>query len=292
MKRIPLKHCTRFVSSFMLCFFLILLLAGCIERQPVRGLAVNAIFSDRVLTDDLVTRLKVKYITTAHFQPFDRDYRIVAVAAWQDGILFKERFEPETPPLKWQASRVYEVEEYVYFPAVINPFDRRLASGLKIEFRIILESDQGGEPITIYSRKMNLLPRPADSPDVVFMDGWEKVSRLTAGSSAPLSEYWTRERAVCLLKNMGRPAILMIKGRNYSDQVTVSLYLDDGLFNEFNLGPGEFRKVFSVGPFPLTSDPELRLTIVVDKTIPLNQVYPDVGGNRWVGLKIEKLYFR
>ncbi len=292
MKHIIIRDQSYFFPASLLVVFLFLLLPGCIERQPVRGLAINAIFSDRVLTDDLVTGLKVKYITTAHFQPFDRNYRVVAEAAWQDRILFRENLEPETPPLKWQASRVYEVEEYIYIPSVIDPFDRRQASGLRIEFRIILESDRGSEPITLYSRKIRLLPRPADSPDVVFWDGWRRVIRLAAGSGRPLSEYWTGERAVCLLKNTGRPAILMIKGKNYSDRVTVSLYLDDGLFNEFNLGPGEFRKIFTAGPFPLASDPELRLTIAVDKTIPLNQVYPEAGENPQVGLNIEKVYFR
>lgn len=292
MKHLPSKKQSYFSPAALLLFFLILMLASCIERQPVRGLAVNAIFSDRVLTDDLVTKLKIKYITTAGFQPFDSDYRVMAVASWQDKILFREKVEPETPPLKWQASRVYEVEEYIYFPAVIDPFDRRLASGLKIEFRIMLVNETGGEQVTIYSRKIKLQPRPADCPDVVFLDGWEKVSRPASGAVSPANEYWTGEKAVCLLKNTGRPAILMIKGRSYSDQVTVSLYLDGGLFDEFRLGPGEFRKSYPVGPFPLATNPEVHLTIAVDKTISLTQVYPDSGENPRVGLKIEKIYFR
>lgn len=292
MKLIPLEAQTRLFRATGLLILLLLLFSSCFERQPVRGLAVNAIFSERVLTDDLVTKLKVKYITTAGFQPFDRDYRVVAVASCQDKILFQENIEPETPPLRWQASRVYEVEEYIYFPAVINPFDRRQAFGLKIEFRITLVNETGSEEVILYSRKIKLLPRPADSPDVVFMDGWEKVSGLTTSSGLPLSEYWTGERAVCLLKNTGRPAILMITGRNYLDGVTVSLYLDGGLLDEIRLAPGEFRKIYPVGPFPVAADPELQLTIAVDKTIPLNKVYPDSGENARVGLKIEKVYFR
>lgn len=292
MKNLPLKKQSYFSFASLLLISLVLLSAGCVEKQPVRGLAVNAIFSDRVLTDDLVTKLKIKYITTSRFQPFDRDYRVVAVASWQDKILFREKVQPETTPNKWQASRVYEVEEYVYLPAVIDPFDPGLVSGLKIEFRIMLVDETGSEQVTIYSRKIKLLPRPADSPDVVFLDGWEKVSRPAAVSGLPANEYWTRDKAVCLLKNTGQPAILMIKGRNYSDGVTVSLYLDDGLFDEFSLGPGEFRKIYPLGPFPLAVDPELRLTIAVDKTIPLIQVYPDSGENQPVGLRIEKVYFR
>ncbi|RFT16247.1 MAG: hypothetical protein OP8BY_1851 [Candidatus Saccharicenans subterraneus] len=287
-----MKNKKYFSPASLLLIFLILLLSGCIERQPIRGLAVNAIFGDRVLTDDLVTRLKVKYITTSSFQPFDRDFRVVAVATRQDRVLFRENLEPETPPLKWQAGRVYEVERYLYFPAIIDPFNPGMVSGLKVEFRIVLENGSGGEPIILYSRIIKLLPRPADSPDVVFMEGWKKVSRLPAGPGLPLSEYWTGERAVCLLKNTGRPAILMIKGRNYSDQVAVSLYLDEGLFDEFKLGPGEFRKIYPIGPFPTASDPELRLTIAVDRTIPLNKVYPDSAESSPVGLKIEKVYFR
>ncbi|MCX8160610.1 MAG: hypothetical protein N3G18_06745 [Candidatus Saccharicenans sp.] len=286
-----MKNRLRFFRSCLLLFFLFSLV-GCIERQPVRGLAVNAIFLDRVLTDDLVTRLKVKYITTSVFQPFGRDYRVVAEATWQNKILFRENLEPDLPPIKWQASRVYEVEKYLYLPAVIDPFNPKMVSGLKIEFKIRLENGSGAEPITLYSRKIKLLPRPAEAPDVVFLDGWKKVSPVSAASGSPPGEYWTGERAVCLMKNTGRPAILMIKGKNYSEQVTVSLYLEEGLFDEFTLGPGEFLKIYPVGPFPLATDPELRLAIAVDKTIPLNQIYPDSGENSQVGLKIEKVYFR
>jgi len=84
----------------------------------------------------------------------------------------------------------------------------------------------------------------------------------------------------------------MIKGQNYSDQVTVSLYLDGGLLDEFRLDPGEFQKIYPVGPFPLTTDPEIHLTIAVNRTIALNQVYPDLVESRQVGLKIDRVYFR
>jgi len=137
---------------------LLILLAACIDRQPVRGLAVNANFSDRVLTDDLVTQIKVKYITTAGFKPFDKDYRVVAVASWQDRILFRETIDPESPPANWQASRVYEVEKYLYFPAVIDPFNREMASGLRIEFRIMLENGSGSEPIKLFPESSNCCP--------------------------------------------------------------------------------------------------------------------------------------
>jgi len=292
MELTPLKTRVRFFPAALVSALLLLQMIACIERQPVRGLAVNVIFSDRVLTDDLVTRLKVKCITTAAFQPFSRNYRILAVALWKDKILLRETLDTETPPANWLPGRVYEVEKYLYFPAVIDPFDRRTASGIKIEFRIILENGPGNEPVTLFTRKIKLLPRPAESPDVVFMDGWEKLNRPSPVPGSSRSEYWTGERAVCLLKNTGRPAILMIEGRNRSDGVTVSLYLDEGLLDEFQPGPGEFRKIYPVGPFPLTTDPELHLTIAVDKTIPLNRIYPELGENRPVGLKIERVYFR
>ncbi len=287
-----MRNRLRFFTVLLPLVALSLFLPACIEKQPVRGLAVNVILSDRALTDDLVTGLKVKYITTAAFKPFDKDYRVVALAYWQDKILFRESLDPETPPVKWQAGRVYEVEKYLYFPAVIDPFNRRTASGVKIEFKIVLENGSGNESVRLFSRKIKLLPRPADSPDVVFLNGWEKLTRSADASALPRSEYWTTERAVCLLKNTGRPALLMIKGRNYADRVTVSLYLDEGLLEEFQLGPGEFRKIYRVGPFPLTTDPEIYLTIAVDRTMPLNEIYPDCQENSRVGVRIDRVYFR
>jgi len=267
-------------------------LTACEKKPPLKGLAINVSFSERVLTDDLVTRLKVKYITTAGFQPLEKDYRIVAVALWQEKILFRESLDPEIPASRWQANRVYEIEKFIYFPRVIDRFNPKTAAGIKIGFSILMENSGEAEPLVLYSRKIKLLPCPPEAPEVIFLEGWEKIDRPRVGVSDQSYELWTGARAVCLLENPGRAALLMVRGRNYQESLNVSLFLDDGLLDEFTLGPGPFQKVYSLGPFSAKTDPELKLTLAVDKTLPVNQVYPDLNDDRPVGLRIEKVYFR
>lgn len=280
-----------FLLSTLSCFFIFSLMA-CDSSGPVRGLAVNVVFSDRTLTDDLVTNLRVKYITTASFQTLDKDYRIVAVADWQGRILFRENLEPETPTSRWQASRVYEAEKYLYFPKVIDPFNRKLASGIKLNFRILMENAEQAEPLVLFSRTIKLLPSPVEAPDVVFLDGWQIIRRVEQFPQTSLQECWTGRRAVCLLKNPGRTAILMIKGRNFCDSLRVSFILNADLLDEFILEEGEFQKTYSVAPVAVEAYPELRLTIVVDRIVPISRIYPEAVDERQVGLKIEKVYFR
>ncbi|MGQ9800131.1 MAG: hypothetical protein ACUVRL_00465 [Candidatus Saccharicenans sp.] len=292
MKKFPSLNKNSVYLRLGLAFLCLWSLVACEKKPPLKGLAINVSFSERVLTDDLVTRLKVKYITTAAYQPLEQEYRIVAVALFQGQILFRENLDPEVPASRWQANRVYEVEKYLYFPRVIDRFNPKTAAGIKIEFSILMENSGGAEPLVLYSRKIKLLPCPPEAPEAIFLEGWEKIVRPRAGESDQSYEFWTGSRSVCLLENPGRAALLMVKGSNPQKSLTVSLFLDDGLLDEFTLDPGPFQKVYNLGPFPKETATELKLTLVVDKTLPLNQIYPDLNNNRSVGLKIERIYFR
>lgn len=270
-------------------------LPACENKSSVRGLVVNPEFSDKVLSDNLVTKLRVKFITTSAFQPSEKDYRIVAEADWQGKFLFKESLDLQPPTSKWLPNRVYEIEKYVYFPAFINRFDPETAGGVRVNFSIRFEEAGQVAPVVLFKRTLRLSPCPLDAPDVVYFDGWEKIIRAWPGSDKPLAERWTQKQAVCLLKNSGRGAILMIKGQAVatgSAKQKVSLFLEDRLLDEFELEPGPFEKIYSLTAADLGQEPELRLTIAVDKTIKASEIYREIEKDREVGIKIETIYFR
>ncbi len=274
------------------CFIVLLSLLACEATSPVRGLAVSVNFQEKQLTDDLLTRVKVKYITTASFQPAEGDYRIFAVADWQGRILFREDLDPSVSFNHWQANRVYEVEKYLYFPEIIDRFDCQTASGVEVDFRLIMEKTGESSAITLYSRKLKLHPCPADLPKLIFLDGWIRVKR-SQGKSLPSNlDLWTGEKAVCLLENPGREALLMLRGRCYAGGARVSLMLNSETLDEFTLAAGEFQKIWRVRAFPQEAFPELQLIISVDRVISLSQIYPELAESREAGLKIEKIYFR
>ncbi|MCR4396875.1 MAG: hypothetical protein NUW07_09120 [Candidatus Saccharicenans sp.] len=292
MKKLPGLNRHSIFLPLGLAFFCLWGLAACEKRPPLKGLAINASFSDRLLTDDLVTKLKVKYITTGSFQPLEQEFRIVAEAFWQGKILFRESLDPEVPVSRWQANRVYEMEKYLYIPRVIDRFNPKTAFGIRIRFSILMENSSESGPLVLYSRNIKLWPCPPEAPETIFLEGWEKIARPRNELADQNYEIWTGSRAVCLLENPGRPALLMVRGSNFQESLTVSLFLDDGLLDEFTLSPGPFQKIYSLGPFSSETDQELKLTLVMDKTLPINKVYPQLNENREVGLRIEKVYFR
>jgi hypothetical protein len=59
---------------------------SCQKESQVPGLIVNSQFSDKNLSDNLVTRLRVKFITTSAFKPFDKDYKITAEALSKNNV--------------------------------------------------------------------------------------------------------------------------------------------------------------------------------------------------------------
>ncbi|MGB9893005.1 MAG: hypothetical protein ACPLRA_01225 [Candidatus Saccharicenans sp.] len=289
----PEKKRTLFFKPALIPALILIILAACESRSPVKGLVVNPEFSDQVLTDNLVTRLRVKFITTSIFQPLDQGYQLVVSANWQGKLLFREYLEPQTPPSKWLANRVYEVEKYLYIPSLINIFDPRAASGIKIDFSLRLEKPSQRQSLLLYFRRLKVQPCPADVPDVVLLDGWEKIKGFPADLDSSDYELWTGQKAICLLKNPGRPAILMIDVENVQEnELGVSLFLNGGQLDQLSLGKGEFKKFYPLSASALGSEPELKLVILVDKTLRLDQIYPELKDEREVGLKIKRIYFR
>ncbi|MDD8031514.1 MAG: hypothetical protein PHQ25_05885 [Acidobacteriota bacterium] len=278
--------------NLLICILVVGSFLACSGQSPIKGLAVSLEFGEKVLTDDLVTSLIIKFITTSDFKPLGKDYQIEAVADWQGETLFEERLEPEVPTSKWIASRVYEIKKHIYIPKFIDPFDPAVASGQKINFKLRLTGADLTQPIVLDSRKIKILCCPPEAPVVVFLDGWERVKKVPTMAIGPAYELWTKTTATCLLKNLGQPATLMIKGQSFLEGQKVSLFLNGSLLSEFVTEVGGFQKVFSISPPDPESQPEMALTIKVDKTVGLSEIYPDIKEDKKVGLKIDKVYFR
>ncbi|MGC9057033.1 MAG: hypothetical protein ACP5J6_09290 [Candidatus Saccharicenans sp.] len=267
--------------------------SSCQKESEVVGLAATAQFSDKSLSDNLVTKLRVKLITTSAFKGLGKDYQMVAESVWQDKFIFKEKLNITPQTSKWLPNRVYETEKYVYIPPFIDRFNLQMSRGIEADFRIVLEPAGPGPYLVIFRRSISISPCPLDVPDIVFLEGWEKVNPTRAATGNSLFELWSQKQAVCLLKNPERPAILMIRGQNeVVEGQRVSIYLGSSQLDEFNLSPGPFEKIYSLTPGQLGSDPELKLVISVDKTIKINELYPGIENGRELGLKIDTLYFR
>jgi len=277
-------------------FFLILLinLVACRQEAKWPGLAVNAEFSERELTDYLVTKLKLKFITTSDFKAPDQAWKFIAEADHENRLVFREEFVVQPSPETWLPGHVYESEKYAFIPAFIDKFKPEFNRGARLSFQVYAENGKK-EKISLYQRNLKLKPYPMEIPDVLYLDGWEK-----AGPSGPTdrfgqTELWTTERATCLIRNPGKSSRLMIRGESLASQTdrqNLLIYLEDRLLDVLQLERGLFQKVYELSPEDLGKNREIKLSLAVDQTFPLESRDGEKESGRRVGVKINTIYLR
>jgi hypothetical protein len=290
--RYPVKSYKFVLKIFLPVSLLFFLLIACGEKSGLKGLVINQEFGDRILTDNLVTELKAKFITTPAFSPLDKGARLVVELDWQGKILCREELKPDFPPDLWQPERVYEARKFLFIPSFLNRFDPEKVAGAKVNLLLLLEGAGSREPLILLSRKLKILPCPEEVPDVVYLDGWVMVRSNQRETGPQGYELWTRPEAVCLLKNPGKTARLMIIGESSLEENTVSIFIDGSQLDEFQIGAEEFQKIYTVEVPDPAKQPEIKLIISCDKFIKLSRINPALNDERAVSLRIKKIYFR
>ena len=200
------------------------------------------------------------------------------------------------PVSRWEANRVYEASGFIYFPPLIDFFSRPTGQGLAVNFRLYLRPLQNQKDIiVVYERQLKLSPCPLDVPDIVFLDGWVVIKRPDPSSDELLVERWTGPQASCWLKNPKKPALLMLRGSSppgRPEGQKVIIALEGRVLEEFETSLPGFEKIYQLSASDLGQKDGLTLTIGVNKTVRVKDVYPDLDDNQPVGFRLETIYFR
>jgi len=268
---------------------------SCEKKLPVPGLEISVSFADKNLSDNLLTNLKVKFITTSGFEPPAGDYQLVARATAGNRTLFEERLSLPLPLSKWQPDRVYEVEKLLYFPPFIDRFRPQPAPGQAVNFSLYFEPSGAKDTIVVYRRQLKLSPSPADTPDVVFLDGWVVIKRPGKKAGDWQTERWAGQQAFCWLKNPGRAATLMLRGSlpvEAPPGLKMVITLAGRVLEEFALPSGNFEKIYQLTASDLGQKDGLELILKVNKTVKINEIYPELKDQEQVGFRLETIYFR
>ncbi len=268
---------------------------SCEKKLPVPGLEISVSFADKNLSDNLLTNLKIKFITTSGFEPPAGDYQLVARATAGNRALFEERLSLPLPLSKWQPNRVYEVEKLLYFPPFIDRFSPQPAPGKAVNFSLYFEPSGAKETVVVYRRQLKLSPSPAATPDIVFLDGWVVIKRPGKKAGDWQTERWAGQQAFCWLKNPGRAATLMLRGSipvEAPPGLTMVITLADRVLEEFALPPGNFEKIYQLTASGLGQKDGLELILKVNKTVKINEIYPELKDQEQVGFRLETIYFR
>ena len=286
----------KFIGLVAITFVLLWPVFSCGQKLPLPGLEISVSFSDKNLSDNLLTSLKVKFITTSDFKSPGQDYELVVEASAGQKILFQKKLPLPWPVSRWEANRVYEASGFIYFPPFIDFFSHPTGQGWPVDFRLYLESPQNRQNIiVVYQRQLKLSPCPPDVPDIVFLDGWVVVRRPEVSSDRLQVERWAGSEAFCWLKNPQRPALLMLKGSlpaNRPEGQKVVIALEGKVLEEFETsGPG-FEKIYQLAASDLGQKDGLTLTIKVNKTLKVKDIYPDLEDDQPVGFRLETIYFR
>ncbi len=269
---------------------------SCRKKASVKGIELAVSFSDKVLTDSLVTDITYRWKTTGEFQKMDQDL-FAFVHFWNgNNMLFQDDHVPQPPTSKWEPNKEYTVTRRIYIPKFIDEFDPKFKGQETLRLSVGLYSpfDRTGKvKFQIHDEALKVLPPPPDTPEIVYESGW--YDQEIVPSSNLKRWRWTSREARCLIDNPRRDALLIIRGALNTDAVKeqkVIFKINDALLDEFIPATGDFDKSYKLTKDMLGDKNDFRLTIATDKPFVPAKVYPNSKDERELGIQISFIYFR
>jgi hypothetical protein len=273
-----------------------LLPVSCRKSASIKGIEFAVSFSDKPLTDNLMTEVTYRWKTTTEFQTMGQDLN--AYVHFWDGnnMLLQDDYPPEPATSKWEPNKEYTATRRVFIPKFIDEFDPGFKGDKTLRLSVGLYSpyDRTGKvTFQIYEEKLKVLPPPPDTPEIVYENGWYDQE---ADPANILKKWrWTAREARCLIDNPRRDARLIIRGAVNTDAVKdqkVILKINDTVLDEFIPPPGEFEKSYAVPKAMFGEGNDFRLVIATDKPFVPARIYPNSKDERELGIQVSFLYFR
>ncbi len=147
-----------------------------------------------------------------------------------------------------------------------------------------------------------LFPKIPDiKPDIlkafrlIYGQGWyDSETNLKIKDPDWQSWRWTSKKAVCLLKNPKRDALLIIRGSidklKHKEQ-TIFIKIKDKILDEFSPGTAKFFKEYVLTPGIMGNDDNIELTLETDKAFMPSVSEPKSKDERELGIQIYELFF-
>jgi len=271
-------------------------LATCQKKAQVKGIDLTVGFSDKTLTDNLITEMKYYWKTTGELVKLPKDYTIYVHFWHGSNLLFQDDHAPQVPTSKWETGQEYTYQRRIYIPSFIDEFDPSFKGEeeLKLVVGFYNPYDRTGETKReILVRKLKVLPPPPDVPEIVYEKGWYD---LEVDPQSPLKQWrWLGREARCLIDNPGRDALLVIRGGVNKDALTnqkVIFKINDLVLDEFVPAEAVFEKSYNIKKGMLGDKDEFSLTITTDQAFVPAKIDPQSKDERELGFQISFIYFR
>jgi hypothetical protein len=269
---------------------------SCRKKPQVKGIEFTVDFSDKALSDSLITNVEYKWKTTTEFKKMSEDYSVFVHFWHKNNMLFQDDYVPDVPTSKWEPNKEYSFKHRIYIPPFIDELDPQFEGDetLKLSVGLVSPFDRTGKSnIQIFEKKLKVTPPPPDTPGIIYETGWYPQE---IDPKAFLKQWkWTGKEARCLIDNPMRDALLVVKGGLNMDALKdqkVIIKINDMVLDEFVPTGESFDKSYDIKKDMLGAENEFRLTIATDKTFIPAQALPGSADPRELGIQVSFLYFR
>lgn len=285
-------------KTALVVLMIAMMVAGfsCAKKSQVKGVDIGVEFSEKNLTDNLMTDVIYTWKTTSEFEKLDQDYSVF-VHFWHGAnLLIQDDYVPEVPTSQWEANQEYTFQRRIYIPPFIDEFDPRFRGEETLRLSVGLHSPYdvaGKSKLEVLNRNYKVTLPPPDTPEVIYESGWYNLE-IEPGSY--LKQWrWTEQEARCLIDNPYRDALLVIRGGVNPEAVKdqrVIFRINDLVLDEFIPEESHFEKSYPIKKEMLGDGDEFHLIIATDKTFRPADIIPRSQDDRVLGIQIGFIYFR
>jgi len=280
----------------LLSLALILASSSCQKKAQVQGVELQVGFSERTLTDNLITEVQYKWKTASDFTKIDSDYTVFVHFWHKNNLLFQDDHSLPVPSSKWEPGKEYVYVRKIYIPTFIDEFDPEFKGEESLRMNVGFYSpyDRSGKSkLDVLEKKLTIVPPPPDTPEIIYENGWYDQE---INPDAYLKQWrWTAKEATCIIDNPRRDALLVIKGgvnRDALKDQKIIVRLNEFVLDEFIPEEGVFEKSYNVKKEMLGDKDEFRLVISTDQTFIPAKLDPKSKDERELGFQISFIYFR
>ena len=286
----------RTMPALLLAGLLVLTSLACQKKAQVKGIELAVGFSEKTLTDNLITDIQYDWKTSGDFAKTEKDLTVFVHFWHGSNMLFQDDHVPPVPTSQWEPGQEYKYTRSIYIPSFIDEFDPTFKGDETLRLSVGLYNPydrSGGPQREVMTAKLKVLPPPPDMPEIVYEKGWYDQE---IDLNAPLKKWrWLGAEARCIVDNPGRDGMLVIRGgvnKEIMPDQKVIFKINDMVLDEFVPGEITFQKSYTVKKEMLGDKDEFILTVAVDKTFFPAKLFPQNKDERELGCQISFIYFR
>ncbi len=281
----------------LLVFFVTLSFCG--KKQDTRGIDLNVKIIPQTVTDDLYGKMVYSYEFNDKFNKLDKNYKVF-VHFWRiknKEMLFQNDHFPEIETLKWKKGEKLEYTKDIYIPKFLDEYDIDFEGYEEIKLSVgLYDVDNRDEKIVLFEKVLNIQSASLNAPEIVYDEGWHQAETDFNSKAPDAGEWrWTSGKAVCIIENPKKEAILKLKGRvpeNTLEGQKIRFLINDKLLDEFVPVKNDFEKDYVIPVEKLGNNDEIKFVIEVDKTFVPRKLDETISDDRELGVQIFSIYFR